>query len=364
MPRNGSGVETIPNTFSPNTVISSSEMNANFTDVANELTNSLALDGQSVMTGQFKAANGSVSAPSMTFGTDLDTGLYRVGANDLGLAVAGVLAEDWSATVHTLGLQTAYPAAVTVASATTTDILGAAADDVVISGTTTITSLGTGIYRYKRVRFSGVLTLTHNSTTLILPGGANITTANGDTMEVVSDGSSNARVIRYTRGGVAPLPSGAASLFGGQYIHVTEEQAQNTDGGTFTNGADRTRALNAIRGNPLGAGLTSNQITGLLAGNYLAWGYGTAFAVAEHQTFLYDATSAAEISNSRGADAYADTTTGQTSSLIGFKPFTLATTSAIELRHRCTTTKATNGFGRKCNFGVEVYAELIVWKIG
>lgn len=88
---------------------------------------------------------------------------------------------------------------VTVASNTTTDILGAASNFIAISGTTTITSLGTGTYRQKFVRFSGALTLTHNATSLILPGGANITTVAGDTCVVISDGSSNARIYAFQR---------------------------------------------------------------------------------------------------------------------------------------------------------------------
>lgn len=90
-------------------------------------------------------------------------------------------------------------AEVTVASASTCDILGAASALVAISGATTITSLGTGANRVRFVRFTGALTLTHNATSLILPGGANITTAAGDTMIVESDASSNARVLAYQR---------------------------------------------------------------------------------------------------------------------------------------------------------------------
>lgn len=92
-------------------------------------------------------------------------------------------------------------AEVAVASAATCDILGAASDLIEITGTTTITSLGTGTNKRKFVRFSGALTLTHHATTLILPGGVNITTVAGDTMVVVSDGSSNARVVSYQRAG-------------------------------------------------------------------------------------------------------------------------------------------------------------------
>lgn len=90
-------------------------------------------------------------------------------------------------------------AEVTVASATTCNILGALSDFIAISGTTTITSLGTGTNRRKFVRFTGALTLTHDSTSLILPGAANITTAAGDTMIVESDASNNVRVLAYQR---------------------------------------------------------------------------------------------------------------------------------------------------------------------
>lgn len=90
MPRNGSGTFTVVNSFSPDTTILSSEANANFTDVGSEITNSLPRDGQASMTGQFKAAVGTVALPGMAFGSDTDTGLYRAAADTIGVAVGGV----------------------------------------------------------------------------------------------------------------------------------------------------------------------------------------------------------------------------------------------------------------------------------
>lgn len=89
---------------------------------------------------------------------------------------------------------------VDVASATTCAIGAAASNYVRITGTTTITGMGTvasGIYR--DVVFAGALTLTYNATTLILPGAANITTAAGDTAGFVSDGAGNWRCLYYQR---------------------------------------------------------------------------------------------------------------------------------------------------------------------
>jgi hypothetical protein len=50
------------------------------------------------------------------------------------------------------------------------------------------------------LEFEGALTLTHNATSLILPGGANITTAAGDTALIVSEGAGNWRCVNYQTG--------------------------------------------------------------------------------------------------------------------------------------------------------------------
>jgi hypothetical protein len=83
-------------------------------------------------------------------------------------------------------------AEIDLASASTTNIGAQASNNVRITGTTTITSFGTiasGVTRH--LRFAAALTLTHNATSLILPGGANITTAAGDTATAISLGSGN-----------------------------------------------------------------------------------------------------------------------------------------------------------------------------
>lgn len=89
---------------------------------------------------------------------------------------------------------------VSVASAATTNIGAAAANTINITGTTTITAFDTVASGARRILvFAGVLTLTHNATSLILPGAANIATAAGDVAEFVSLGSGNWRCIRYYR---------------------------------------------------------------------------------------------------------------------------------------------------------------------
>lgn len=80
---------SIPNTFTPLTTISSSQMNANFTAIATAFGLSLGIDAAETLTGALKLANGAAAAPSLTFGSDTNTGIYRKAADSLGFAVAG-----------------------------------------------------------------------------------------------------------------------------------------------------------------------------------------------------------------------------------------------------------------------------------
>lgn len=89
MPRNGSGTMSVANSFSSGTTISSSAMNSNFTDIATEITGSLPRDGQAGMTGQLKAASGTVAVPGLSFSSDTDTGFYRKTANTIGVVAGG-----------------------------------------------------------------------------------------------------------------------------------------------------------------------------------------------------------------------------------------------------------------------------------
>lgn len=108
----------------------------------------------------------------------------------------------------------AVQATVDVASAATTNIGAAASWNVRITGTTTITAFDTaseGTLRF--VRMAGALTLTHNATSLILPGAANITTVANDCFLARSLGSGNWIVMLYEKAaGTPPLPTTAAGV--------------------------------------------------------------------------------------------------------------------------------------------------------
>jgi hypothetical protein len=89
----------------------------------------------------------------------------------------------------------------TITAASTTDIWANVAASVTISGTTGVAALANADAvpgTMKVVTASGVFTMT-NSTSLVLPSGANITTAVGDQFLAVALTNTNVAVFAYTR---------------------------------------------------------------------------------------------------------------------------------------------------------------------
>lgn len=103
----------------------------------------------------------------------------------------------------------------TIASWTTTDLSTTYSNRILVTGTTTITSFGTVSADTPDfvLRFSGSLTITHNSTTLILPQGRNIITNVGDTIVLQSLWSGNWRCVAYFREDWSALSSNESNSF-------------------------------------------------------------------------------------------------------------------------------------------------------
>lgn len=74
MSRNQTGIYTVPNTFVVNTVVNPDRVNENFTDLGNEITNSLPRDGRAPMTGQFQSVAGTLAQPGIAFTGDTNSG--------------------------------------------------------------------------------------------------------------------------------------------------------------------------------------------------------------------------------------------------------------------------------------------------
>lgn len=156
---------------------------------------------------------GTAALPGITFVGDIDTGVWSQADGFINFTCNGVnvLTIDPSGNVTVNKLVTAPE--LDVASAATVDIGAVLSNTLRITGIANISSFGTTYRGPIFVRFAGALILSH-SASLILPGGAAITTAIGDTCVVtpkatagVSDGW---EVISYQRASFAPPISGYA----------------------------------------------------------------------------------------------------------------------------------------------------------
>src|SRR5688500_15039609 len=135
--RNAAGVYSLP--LSPvvsGNTITSTWANTSFNDFATELTNSLDRGGRGAMTAPLPLANGTKALPGLTWGSDVDVGLYRIGANNPGMSVGDTLIQSWSTTTSTfpLGVTVTQSQSNTTAIAATGN--GTAAGITATGGTT------------------------------------------------------------------------------------------------------------------------------------------------------------------------------------------------------------------------------------
>ena len=118
MPRNSAGIYALP--LPPvvtGTPIAASFENTTDGDIATELTNSLDRNGRGGMLAPFKIADGTVAAPGMAFTQDADNGIYRIGPDDWGLAVAGTKLMEFTNGAVALAGTLAVTGALTVSGA-------------------------------------------------------------------------------------------------------------------------------------------------------------------------------------------------------------------------------------------------------
>lgn len=123
-----------------------------------------------------------------------------------GSEAVGTSLDDYLRTIQSF-IRNFWAIGADVAAAATVDLNAFDTEAVRVTGTATITSLGTCPAGFLReLRFAGVCTLTH-SASLLLPGASNITTAANDVCTFRSLGSGNWMLVSRTTVST-PLASG------------------------------------------------------------------------------------------------------------------------------------------------------------
>lgn len=158
----------------------------------------------------------SVLANSLYMSSYTSTGLFSLGRGD-GAGNPGTrdIYNDSTGNMY-VGRQFTHQPQATLASATTTDLASVTSNNILVSGTTTINGFGSNAKpgTQFKLQFGGVLTLTYNGTSMIMPTAASIITAANDTADVLCIGVGNYLFTNYTRAnGQALVSSGITKSF-------------------------------------------------------------------------------------------------------------------------------------------------------
>lgn len=254
------------------------------TDTENVVAAQAAADDAEAAAAQVLAALAAAGLPASLIGKALNYLRVKSDASGYEFRTASQMRTDLSAAASgansdiasLTGLtgQVDFAAAVSVSSATTVDLGAKASNNVTITGTTSIASLGNAAAGIQRdVTFTGALTLTHNGASLILPGGANITTAAGDTATFVSLGSGQWRCTSYQKASGLPV---AGVLGAGQTRQ--DVLASRVSGTIYTNSTGRP-ILVSVRGTAAGVSSIIATVGGFSGATATAGSAGVQLAI-------------------------------------------------------------------------------------
>lgn len=163
-------------------------------------------DALAAITTNNSAATAPATMYAYQFWADTTTGLLkqRNAANTAWITLftlASGVADK--ATANTFLAAQNFAKGANVASAATTNIWATDGNLIHVTGTTGITSLGTAAQAgaSRTVIFDGVVTLTHNASTLLLPGGSNYTTSANEVIEFIAD--TTTKIVMKARSSLA-----------------------------------------------------------------------------------------------------------------------------------------------------------------
>lgn len=161
---------------------------------------------------------------------------------------------------------------------------------------------------------------------------------------------------------MTPLRTKQAINTGKQaYIHVRDQKAASTDGGTSSVGIN-VRALNTVVHNGItGASLASNKVT-LPAGTYAVQARVPAYGANRHHAWLRTDTGTIL---AIGGGQYASSASGVSNDSVVQGKFTLAAQANLEVAHYFSSGLAANGLGTAGSSGsiAEVYTDMIIARL-
>lgn len=138
-----------------------------------------------------------------------------------------------------------------IVSADSIDLGASTGNYVKVTGTVGISSLGTATAGVRKiVEFTGILVLTYNATSLILPSSDNITTGAGDVATFVSLGSGNWKCVDYLRATGLSLVNYATdvSLQNGSLENITSNVPTAWTFKPYLNGSSAVDSSTAAHG--------------------------------------------------------------------------------------------------------------------
>ena len=146
------------------------------------------------------------------------------------------------------------------------------------------------------------------------------------------------------------------------YAIICDQKAYDADGGTFTASTVTTRDLNTEISDADGiVSIAGNEFT-LQAGTYFIKASAPAFFVQRHVAWLHNETDGAVVQY--GTAEYAEAVNGCTTRSFVSARTTISGAKDFRIKHRCESTKSSNGLGVKNNYSASnsIYTVVEIFK--
>jgi hypothetical protein len=151
----------------------------------------------------------------------------------------------------------------------------------------------------------------------------------------------------------------ALATGGGRVVSLQDQKASGTDGGTFTAGSWVDRAVAEISDVWSLGSVTGGVTIGLSPGTWEFEIAAPAYRCGTHQARLYNVTDEAVVAVGQSAISPISDDASTVSHIAGVLTIAGLSWKSFKIQHRCGTTRATDGLGKACSFGTEVYTQAV-----